>query len=139
MRGSVTKFSLGISALASVGTNLYEYGLGDHKDKGVGSQEFWVSTGVDFGLSVATGISAAAMVAAGAALFGVATISGPVLIIAAGVGVGLSIVSDLVTLAPALKVGANNLIDAAESERTRLSEVGEVRLGPRGSPIPDFD
>ncbi len=138
LRNSVTKYSLAISALASVGTNLYEYGLGEHKDKGVGSQEFWISTGVDFGLSITTGVFAAGMVATGMALAGVVTVTGPVLIAAAALGVGLSIISELVGLAPALKDGANGLIEVAESEKMRLGDPQEGRSGPRGGPIPDY-
>ena len=46
-RAQSPESSLVVSSLVAIGTNLYEYGLGEEKDKGVGSQEFWVSTGVD--------------------------------------------------------------------------------------------
>jgi hypothetical protein len=133
----VTKFSLGITTLAAVGTNLYEYGLGEHKDKGVGSQEFWVSTGVDFGLSILTGIVAACGLTAVMAALGVAVVSGPVWVGAAVAGVILSIGSDLIGLPPTLKDGTNRLVDAAEAESIRLENVPEVRQGPRGGPVPN--
>ena len=53
LRSPFSKFGLGVSGLAAVGTNLYEYGLGEHREEAVGSQQFWVSTGVDFSVSVA--------------------------------------------------------------------------------------
>ena len=48
-------FSLGIS----IGVNIYDYGVGEHSDKGIISNEFAASTAVDFTQAGLTGLAAA--------------------------------------------------------------------------------
>lgn len=85
-------FSFGVSLLV----NIYEYQWGEHKDKGVISQEFGVSTIVDTAFAVGTGLLAAGAVAIVLAALGVgAVVSTPALIAVAAttallaIGIGL--------------------------------------------------
>jgi len=145
LRAPLKGVGLGVSALASAGTNLYDYGLGAHKNEGIGSQKFWVSTGVDFGMAVGTGLAAAGAVAgtlAIAAAVGLtAAAAVPVgAVIAATVGVGfvLSLVLDHFEAGRQLKDKVNNGLDAwkgiAENAKV-ISQalpgyINEVVMGP---------
>jgi hypothetical protein len=53
-------FSLGIS----IGVNIYDYGIGEHSDKGIISNEFAASTAVDFTQAGLTGLAAAGIASA---------------------------------------------------------------------------
>jgi len=132
LRSAAGKASLVVSAVASLGTNLYEYGLGEHKDKGIGSQEFWVSTGVDFGLSISIGLFAAAFVVGVAAATG-AVVAAPVLLVATPiVGVILGVGAEIAGVAPTMKDGLNEFIDVCESEAVRLGGPPNPPVGPKG-------
>jgi hypothetical protein len=61
---------LGLSLGLSVGVNMYDYGLGKHRDKGIRSNEFLASTAVDFAHAGLSGLAAAGVVAGGIALAG---------------------------------------------------------------------
>jgi len=76
-----------LDVITTVGFNVYDYGFGDEKDKGVGSQEFWVSTGVDLAQSLLAGLVAAALVATGIAVF---TLFFPAAVVAAPVALALT-------------------------------------------------
>jgi hypothetical protein len=85
------------SLLFAVGTallgNLIDYGFGEHRDTGVISWDFAVSTTVDFGLSLLTGVVAAALVGGAIALVGVSlplwAALGATAILGVGIGLGL--------------------------------------------------
>lgn len=57
----VTKGTWITAGVASLGINLYDYTIGEHKNEGLG-QEFAVSTGVDILAAVGIGLAAAAIV-----------------------------------------------------------------------------
>jgi hypothetical protein len=139
--GSVfSKVSLGISGLVAVGTNLYEYGFGEHKDDGVGSQQFWVSMGVDFGVSVGVGVGSAlavAVVSGLAVLLGGAAIAAPHLVLgAAALGLLASIVLDITETPASWKREANEFADAREEEFVRLETAPAQMVAPKsGMPL----
>jgi hypothetical protein len=70
LRRALSRGSILFAAGAALLGNLIDYGLGEHRETGVLSAEFAVSTVVDFGLSIATGLGSAALVAGTAALMG---------------------------------------------------------------------
>ncbi|HLC02081.1 MAG TPA: hypothetical protein VJK02_03525, partial [Anaerolineales bacterium] len=134
LRGPLSKGSLIVSALATIGTNLYDYGLGKHKDEGIGSQVFWVSTGVDSGLAVGTGVAAALVVGVALSL---GIIAAPAaLALVAVVGVVASIGLDLVGVPASLKEETNQFIDDREGEWERLQNAPDQRVAPKGPPVP---
>jgi len=102
IKGARSKWALGISAVTSLAANLYDYGLGEHRDKGILSPEFAASTMVDYGLAAGAGLVAAGTVAivgglatAGLAALGL-TVTAPLwLALGAtaivGVGIGLAL------------------------------------------------
>lgn len=120
--------------------NLFEYGLGDHREEGIGSQEFWVSTGVDFGLSVVTGIIAAtgvAIVAAGAAVVVGTAVAAPALVIGAAIaGLGLSLYAEHKDIPDRVKAEANAFVDAREAEVLMLEEAPTQCVAPKAPPTP---
>jgi hypothetical protein len=133
-RGSLSKGSLIVSALATIGINLYDYGLGEHKDEGIGSQGFWVSTGVDSGLAVGTGVAAALVVGVALSL---GIIAAPAaLVLVAVVGVVASIGLDLVGVPASLKEETNEFVDDREEEWERLQNAPDQRVAPKGPPVP---
>jgi hypothetical protein len=79
-----------LDVITTAGFNVYDYGFGNEKDKGVGSQEFWVSTGVDLAQSLLAGLVAAAFVAGTIA---VATIVFPALVVAAPVALAATAIT----------------------------------------------
>jgi hypothetical protein len=104
--------------------NLYDYGLGEHRAQGVGSQGFWVSTGVDFGVSVGIGLGLA-IVAAVAVTAG--TVAAPVAI--AGVAIAGAVASVTIELrgyGNRIKDGVNSYIDDEQS--VLLSTMGGTIL-----------
>jgi hypothetical protein len=132
LRSSVSKASLITAALATIGTNLNDYGLGEHKDEGVGSQEFWVSTGVDLGLAVGTGF-VAAVVVAGAVSIGI--VSAPAALVVVGMlAVGISLGIDWAGVPDALKEGANEFINEDAKEWQDLTDGTETRAVPKAPP-----
>ncbi len=115
VKGSVGKSNILISLVASVGVNLYDYGLGEHKDEGIGSQEFWVSTGVDFGTALFIGAAAATAVAAVAigatALFGI-VVEAPVLLAGvAMVALVASVAIEVAGVSSKVKEEVSNFVD----------------------------
>src|SRR3990170_9168965 len=65
LRGALSKGALGISAVTSLAVNLYDYGLGENRNKGILSPEFAASTMVDYGLGAGAGLLAAGIVTVG--------------------------------------------------------------------------
>ena len=65
LRGALSKGALGISAVTSLAVNLYDYGLGENRNKGILSPEFAASTMVDYGLAAGAGLLAAGIVTVG--------------------------------------------------------------------------
>jgi len=110
VKGAVNKIALGVGLLTSVATNLWDFGVGDQREKGIGSPEFWASTGVDFALTAVIGLAAAGLVAGGIAIstaLGVgfvatAPLTG-VLAVTVGVGLVISFVLDGIGAADWLK------------------------------------
>ncbi len=109
LKGAVSKGSLALAGLVAFGTNLLEFGSGkkfgtpEYWDATVRNREFWVSTAVDFAVSVVVGVAAAAVVAAAVSavplLFAGAVVSLPVAIVAtAVVGIGLGIGVEAISL-----------------------------------------
>jgi len=110
VRGAVNKVTLGLGLITSVATNLWDFGVGDQRAKGIGSPEFWASTGVDFGLTAVTGLAAAGLVAGGIAIFTAAGVTAiataplaAVLAVTAIVGVAISFGLDSIGAADWLK------------------------------------
>jgi hypothetical protein len=66
---------LGLSLGLSVGVNMYDYGLGKHRDKGIRSNEFLASTAVDFAHAGLSGLAAAGVVAGAIAVAGAAGVT----------------------------------------------------------------
>jgi hypothetical protein len=84
---------IGISLATSVGKNVYDYGLGEHADIGIKSNEFAASTAVDFAQAGLTGVAAAG--AAAGAIVGLAAIgiTAPLwagVVAATVIGIGIS-------------------------------------------------
>jgi len=132
VRGTFSRGSLGTALITSVAGNIYDYGWGDHRDVGIRSQEFAVSTGVDFGMAVGTGLAAAGLVAgavAGAAALGA---TAPVwLAIGATVAVGLGIgwVMDQFGAGQQLKREVNEGIDAWEGIYDNVGAIADALPG----------
>ncbi len=89
-------FSFGVSTVV----NIYDYQWGEHKDKGVLSQEFGVSTIVDTVFAVGVGLLAAGAVAVGVAIFSAGVVvSTPALVAIAAItaltAIGLGLVVDI--------------------------------------------
>ncbi|MCJ7677720.1 MAG: C39 family peptidase [Anaerolineales bacterium] len=140
LRSAFTKFSLGISGLVAVGTNLYDYGLGEHRNEGVGSQQFWVSTGVDFGTSVFVGSGSAVAVAGVSVIvvaLGGAAIAAPYLLVGAAVmGLVTSIALEIMGTPEEWKSDVNDFVDEREDELDRLSAAPELVVAPKsGMPV----
>ena len=101
----------GSSLLLSLAANALDYGHGEHSDKGIISQEFAVSVTVDTTLTYAAGVTAVVLV--GAVVTGFAITAAPIailgatVVVAVGIGVGLSTLG-----APdMLKEDVNNFLD----------------------------
>jgi hypothetical protein len=112
--GALSKGTWITAAATSLAGNIIDYGFGKNKDKGIASQEFAVSTGVDTVLTVGTGVLAAGGVALVTAALGVTL---PVWgAIAATVAAGLVIggVLDAVGAGNFLKEKTNKAVDAVE-------------------------
>ena len=106
-----------LDLITTVGFNLYDYGYGDEKDKGIGSQEFWVSTGVDLAQSLVAALAAAALVAAGIAaiaiFFPAVVVAAPVaLAITAVVAATIDIGLNMSGANQFIKDGINNYLDS---------------------------
>ncbi|MGQ9561849.1 MAG: OmpL47-type beta-barrel domain-containing protein, partial [Candidatus Oleimicrobiaceae bacterium] len=69
IRSIFSKGNLGVGLITSVLSNVYDYTLGEHRGESFG-REFWVSTGVDFVMTVGTGLAAAGVVALGVLVVG---------------------------------------------------------------------
>jgi len=97
LKNALSKGALLINMGVSVVQNLWFFGTNPEEgatfwDRTIRNPRFWISTAVDFGLAVATGVAAAAIVggiAAGAAAMGVATPLWVAVFATAMVGVGL--------------------------------------------------
>lgn len=72
MKSSVGSGALGAAYLTSLGSNVYDYGIGDQSDIGIWSNEFAASTMVDLLSSVTTGVISAGVVSV--ALIGASTV-----------------------------------------------------------------
>jgi hypothetical protein len=88
--------AVGFAVGVPVAVNLYDYGVGDHRDVGIGSPEFAASTLVDVGKSAAVGLAAAGIVAGG-------------LVLAAAVG-GAGVATAIATAPAWLIIGAVALV-----------------------------
>jgi len=112
LKGARSKWALGISAVTSLAANLYDYGLGKNKDKGILSPEFAASTMVDYGLAAGAGLVAAGIVTAGGiaatgllALVGI-TATAPAwlpIVVTAGVGLVIGLGLDYLGVGDGLK------------------------------------
>lgn len=75
LKSAVSKGALALTGLVAFGSNMWEFGRDEefgspeYWDAAVKNREFWVSTGVDFGVSVLVGLAAAGVVAASIAGF----------------------------------------------------------------------
>ena len=107
--------------------NVIDYGFGRNRDKGILSQEFAVSTGVDTVMAVGTGLVAAATVAGVAALFSVTLPVSGAIIAAAALGTVIGIGLDSAGVGDAIKEKANETVDAIEQGVDQLVE-GTVRV-----------
>ena len=106
LRGALSKGALGISAVTSLAANLYDYGLGKHRDKGILSKEFAASTMVDFGMAAVTGLAAAGavgLVLAGGALLGITAPVSVAIVLTAGVGLAMGAILDRSGVGESLK------------------------------------
>lgn len=123
---------MGTALITSVAGNVYDYGWGDHRDVGIRSQEFAVSTGVDFGMAVGTGLAAAGLVAGGVAVAAALGATAPVwLAIGATVAVGfvISLVLDRFDAGQELKQEVNEGIDAWEGVYGNVGVIADALPG----------
>jgi hypothetical protein len=95
LKSSVSKGSLILSGVVSLVQNLWEFGTDPSQgatfwDRTVKNRKFWISTGVDFALGVATGLAAAAIVS------GALILAAPVVTVPLAVAVGLTFVTSVV-------------------------------------------
>lgn len=114
IRSVFSRGNLGVGLATSVLGNLYDYTLGEHRGEGFG-KEFWVSTGVDFVMTVGTGLTAATVVAGGVVLFGSAGVSLPLSAAVVGTaiaGAGISAILDHFQAGQRLKQAVSNGLDA---------------------------
>jgi hypothetical protein len=112
-----------------MGTNLYDYGFGEHEAEGVGSQGFWVSTGVDLGMSVATGLAVAG---GGALLVTAGVVAAPVAILGVAIaGALISVGFEFGGVGASIKDGINSYID--EQQAVALAAIGGHPLEDMGS------
>ncbi|MGQ9573198.1 MAG: C39 family peptidase [Dehalococcoidia bacterium] len=140
VRSAISGSSVLVSGAGSIAVNLFDYSLGEHCEDKVGSQEFWVSTGVDFGLSVVVGILSACAVAGAAALaatvFSTAIAASPLVVTTAVLGIGFSLLLEALTVPEGIKSEANEFVDAREVELNRLADVPHLRIAPRAPLVP---
>ncbi|MCL4466703.1 MAG: hypothetical protein M1389_11895 [Chloroflexi bacterium] len=131
-----SKGSLVTGFLGSIGANLYDYGLGSQSELGLGSREFYVSTGVDFALTMGTGLAAAGTVAGVLALAGAAGLTAvaaaPVGVIVgatAVVGLGMSLVLDQFEVGRLLKEQVIQGLDAWHGVRENAVTIARALPG----------
>jgi hypothetical protein len=115
VRGALSKSAWIIALGTSLIGNVIDYGSGRHRDTGIRSQEFVVSTAVDTVLAVGTGIGAALLVTGAAALFAVSLPVGAGIALTAVAGIGIGLLLDATGIAQAAKDLLNAGIDALES------------------------
>ncbi|MEW6569433.1 MAG: hypothetical protein AB1449_14960, partial [Chloroflexota bacterium] len=99
--------------------NVIDYGFGRNRDKGIGSQEFFVSTAVDTVLAVGTGVAAAALVAL--VLPATAPVWGAIAVTAL-VGLGIGYLMDRLGIAQRAKDYLNAGVDAVEPAAIEFGE-----------------
>ncbi len=123
--GALSRTSIFTAGGVSLAVNSWNYGKDatspqDFVDKTFKNQEFWVSTAVDFSLSVVTGVAGALVVGglvAGAIALG-ATVAAPVILAAAvtaGVAIILGHILDKTGVTDTLKTNINMGIDIVQS------------------------
>jgi hypothetical protein len=114
---SVSRVSVLFSAGTALLGNLIDYGLGEHRETGVLSAEFAVSTLVDFGLALATGIASAALVALGATLVGATLPIWGAVALTGLVGLGIGLLLEAVNAGDAIQGWIMTSITGGSSER----------------------
>jgi hypothetical protein len=121
LRSAFSKGSLALAGVTSLASNAWTFGTNPAEgqtfwDRTVKNREFWVSTVVDFAVSVAVGVAAAAIVAgaiAGLVALGVTTAATTPLWltvgVTAGVAIGIGWGIDSLRIPTALKEWGNGL------------------------------
>jgi uncharacterized membrane-anchored protein YhcB (DUF1043 family) len=122
--GALSKASWITAGVTSAIGNVIDYGFGKNKDKGIASQEFVVSTGVDTVMAVGTGLASAAVVAVGGAVLTAATpivvTTTAAIVATAIVGVGLGYALDRLGVGKKTKQVVNHGVDAIQEEATKI-------------------
>jgi len=137
IRAVFSRANLGLGLIASVAANAYDYTLGEHRGEGLG-RGFWVSTGVDFAVSVGTGLAAASLVAGGVALLGLAGITAPLWAAVAGtaiVGAGVTYILDRTGAVDALKDRVSQGLDAWLGVWDNIGTIARVLPGYVGDTV----
>jgi hypothetical protein len=121
----VTKGTWITAGVVSLGTNLYDYTIGEHKDIGWESHEFVVSTGVDILAAVGIGLVAATIVSLAVPLLPVTLSAAAVVGATALIGIGISALvstphpipgyAEPTSVSDAIKGGINTGVDKAQS------------------------
>jgi hypothetical protein len=115
------KASVGFAVGIPLAVNLYDYGLGDHKDIGIDSNEFVSSTLVDVGKAAFVGLASAAAVAVGLTLLagaGVAAVA-----TAPAWAIGLAVI--LVSVGIGAAIDSMKVNDGQEADEYLKEEVTE--------------
>ena len=99
--------TIGVGLVTSIVSNLWDYTVGTQRETGILSKEFAISTGVDFALSVGTGLTAALGVALFTAAFAISAPVWATIGAAAIVGIGIGLALDATGVGAALKRGVN--------------------------------
>ncbi len=118
-RNARSKGSLALAGVVALGQNLWQYGTDPTQgttfwDRTVRNREFWVSTGVDFGISVLVGLAAAAVVAgaiallAGTAVGTFLAMPAVAIVVTLGVSLGIGWGLDSLRVPDKLKAFLNN-------------------------------
>jgi hypothetical protein len=122
--GALSKASWITAGVTSAIGNVIDYGLGKNKDKGIASQEFVVSTGVDTVMAVGTGVVSAAAVAVGGAVLTAATpivvTTTAAIVATAGIGFLLGLALDHFGVSEKAKKVVNHGVDVMQEEATKL-------------------
>ncbi len=119
IKGTFRKVPLGLAFVTSLAANIWDYGFGRKREEKFPTQEFFVSTGIDYTITVGSGLAATGLVSlgiAGLAALGVTAVAtAPVALvlgIAAALGLGIGFALDSTGAGKILKQKVNEGIDA---------------------------
>jgi len=130
LRGAFTRTTIGVSLLTSLAGNLWDFGLGQYRGRGIVSTEFLASTVADVAMSLTAGVLAAGAVAGILAVTGATLPIWGTVAVTAVVGLGISATLDSFGVGRELKERVNSGLQAWPGILQNAGVIGQA-IGER--------